>query len=473
MSVCSPCIQACNVPLCTDEIIIGTISSLSTDVKIIVHNKTTGRKSFVSTQSDGAGVVTLVTSGLGLMADQTYELSVLLATATNLCDGETLQIGTSSATCVNFQFENIKDSGGCQITFASQTLTPKEENTQPGTDCLCITQEILDSLGCCEIESHTVAEMQALVGSFVPNRTYRITNPAGTTDPFLVKAVNADSLASKGDWLKADGKVYQMTYLLDDGIGNTDLFLSRYDSEHGNYFTRTIDNLGDCISNFPFNDANYTNCTGEDSFLSLTNQALISISRCYAKQNVSIVIDASASGGLMQVADCNFAPLSTLSISGANGGLIGCNLWQEAGVTLVASALTRCEIGSGMSISLNGVSYVSKVLYNYLSTFDTTITVVALSLQVDFTGVGYAGVVNLTAAGAAETIENIVNINFALYRFSRKFYGASGKTFTFQNGGNLAMKGGAAVTLTSEQEWIEFQSIDLGATWTHINDFIA
>lgn len=137
MSVCAPCLKVCNVPLCTTEIILGSISSLSADVKIIIENNSTGRKQYVSTQSDGAGVVTLVTAGLGFMADKSYTFSVILATATALCDTETLTVDTTPASCVTVLFENIIDTGGCQITFASQTLTPVPDSPEPSSEDDC------------------------------------------------------------------------------------------------------------------------------------------------------------------------------------------------------------------------------------------------------------------------------------------------------------------------------------------------
>lgn len=135
MSVCSPCLQVCRVPICTSEIILGSISSVSTDVKIIIENKTKGGKKIVSTQSDGAGLVTLVTADLGLMADQTYEISVILASATALCDTETLTIGSSTASCVSVIFENIKDENNCQVTFESQTLAAIVAGENANVEC--------------------------------------------------------------------------------------------------------------------------------------------------------------------------------------------------------------------------------------------------------------------------------------------------------------------------------------------------
>lgn len=139
MSSCLPCLQACSVPLCTDEIIIGTIADVNTDIYILVHNKTTGRKQYISSQSDGAGVVTLVTDGLGLMAGHSYEISVIPRPGSP-CDKKTIEIGTSSGTCISLILEDAKDSDGCPVTFTSVELEISEE-TEDTENCPCSTEK--------------------------------------------------------------------------------------------------------------------------------------------------------------------------------------------------------------------------------------------------------------------------------------------------------------------------------------------
>lgn len=55
--------------------------------------------------------------------------------------------------------------------------------------------------GGASIISHTVSEMQALVGSFVPGQMYLITDCAGSQVQLLVKAYNASSLENQGSGL--------------------------------------------------------------------------------------------------------------------------------------------------------------------------------------------------------------------------------------------------------------------------------
>lgn len=147
MSVCSVCLTVCNVPLCTTEVIIGTISSVSTDVRILIENKSKGRKVIVDTQSSATGLVTLVTEGLGLMAGQSYEISILLSTSPALCESETITIGDFTATCITVMFDNILDENNCQVTFTSQTLTPTPDMDSTASGCynVCLLAKSLNT----------------------------------------------------------------------------------------------------------------------------------------------------------------------------------------------------------------------------------------------------------------------------------------------------------------------------------------
>lgn len=116
---------------------------MNTDIYILVNNKTTGRKQYISSQSDAGGVVTLVTEGLGLMAEHSYEFSVI-ARPGSPCDKKVLTIGDFSGECVRVTFENAKDSEGCPVVFTSVELeVTAEPNLTEG--CECLTQEMIDS----------------------------------------------------------------------------------------------------------------------------------------------------------------------------------------------------------------------------------------------------------------------------------------------------------------------------------------
>lgn len=147
MSICGPCLKVCNVPLCTNEIIIGSISSTDADIRIVVDNKSKGRKVIVDTQSSDTGLVTLVTEGLGLMAGQSYEISVLLSSSPALCDTEIITIGDFTTNCVTVLFENVLAQDGCQVTFESQTLTPipDMESTPSGCYNVCLLAKALNT----------------------------------------------------------------------------------------------------------------------------------------------------------------------------------------------------------------------------------------------------------------------------------------------------------------------------------------
>lgn len=212
MSVCQPCLRVCNVPLCVAEVILGTISSISTDVNILIENKSTGAKKIVATQSDNTGKVTLVTSGLSLMADQSYELSVLLKTATTLCDREILTIGSSTASCVTVTFENIKDSGGCQVSFESQTLTVIAEGTNPNIECCYLgilegtyTEIVAALAGGIDTEKYshvlitdfqTIYDQPDFDGAGAPKNPV-VTKTSSITEPLLIGLLDATTLKAE------------------------------------------------------------------------------------------------------------------------------------------------------------------------------------------------------------------------------------------------------------------------------------
>lgn len=137
MSFCTPCLQVCSIPVCTDEIILGSISSFSTDVYIVVKNKTTGREEWVATQSDSEGFVTLVTAGLGLMPNQSYEFSVLLKSGGATCNPEIVILGEAIGTCLVLLFDNVKGSDGCPVIFESQTLQAVPSSNEQEASATC------------------------------------------------------------------------------------------------------------------------------------------------------------------------------------------------------------------------------------------------------------------------------------------------------------------------------------------------
>jgi hypothetical protein len=122
MSICVPPTLLYPISLCTDAIVIGTISNANTHVKVNFKNVANGAIYSYPAQSNGAGLITLtLTDGMPLASGQYYELSV--SSTTNINDVKTLTIGTTAVTCYLFSADTIFDLYySDHINFTSQTL---------------------------------------------------------------------------------------------------------------------------------------------------------------------------------------------------------------------------------------------------------------------------------------------------------------------------------------------------------------
>ena len=123
---CSTCFTVNNIPLCTGTVNIGTIADTNTAVQILLTNLTTGRKEIISAGSDDTGLVSFDNTGnvLGLMAGHQYELSIILATATNLNDTQIITIGDETTQCITFSVDSWNTVDDCQ--FAPDTQAVKK-----------------------------------------------------------------------------------------------------------------------------------------------------------------------------------------------------------------------------------------------------------------------------------------------------------------------------------------------------------
>ena len=119
---CSPCSFVKPVPICVQQIIIGTISSIDANIYVFVKNVTTGKEIRLSTITDGAGLITLDVSGLTFSDSFTYEFKAILQTAVSINDVETITIGVDSDTCWAVPFVTIEDSNQDIINYVTITL---------------------------------------------------------------------------------------------------------------------------------------------------------------------------------------------------------------------------------------------------------------------------------------------------------------------------------------------------------------
>lgn len=119
MSICSQCTRLKPVSICTNNLIIGTVTA-STIYNIYFRSLSNGFVVKYTATSDGSGLLTLSpVDGFVLACNHLYELYV--NTSTSSTTGTNLTIGTATSTCYNVLFEQIYDQSDV-YTYVNQTL---------------------------------------------------------------------------------------------------------------------------------------------------------------------------------------------------------------------------------------------------------------------------------------------------------------------------------------------------------------
>lgn len=113
MSLCSPCTRLKEVALCTDSIVIGTVTSFNTLYNVYFTSLATGRVFRYEATSDSDGLLTL-NEEFEFAENTGYELKVNKVNTT--LAGEDLTIGTVTAKCFMLSFIHVP------YAFVSQTL---------------------------------------------------------------------------------------------------------------------------------------------------------------------------------------------------------------------------------------------------------------------------------------------------------------------------------------------------------------
>lgn len=104
--ICNTHITCNPSPLCVDSLVIGTISALSTSVKVFFHNVATDVRFSLPASSNGAGLVTVDVSELNFSPDKTFIINIAHSTTFALYD---ITIGTSTSKEVQVRFIDYKD----------------------------------------------------------------------------------------------------------------------------------------------------------------------------------------------------------------------------------------------------------------------------------------------------------------------------------------------------------------------------
>jgi hypothetical protein len=115
MSTCNQCYQAEIVPVCSSELVFGTIVTDSETVTVYLKNDATGRINQFIGDVDEAGYVTF--SGINLSNNLGYEIWVTEDGA-NIADRLTITNLTNEYTCISFKAKRISE----EVEFLSYDL---------------------------------------------------------------------------------------------------------------------------------------------------------------------------------------------------------------------------------------------------------------------------------------------------------------------------------------------------------------
>ena len=126
MSICSKCTQLNQISLCTDSLVIGTVSIYHFGAPYVVYFKSLATDKIYSYRvtSDNDGLLTLaLPDGFPLADGVGYEMWVNLA-GSSIGEQDDLTIGDTTATCFTLSATILFDMYYIEnVNFDSQTLT--------------------------------------------------------------------------------------------------------------------------------------------------------------------------------------------------------------------------------------------------------------------------------------------------------------------------------------------------------------
>ena len=127
MSLCTPCIPTFDVPTCTTNLTIGTVTVNDTDVLVYIKDLTVdGHPQQFDITTGGSGEVVIdLSQAPEFMPDHSYEVWVTLASATSIEDGLDITVQSETENCVQLRFVYVTDEAKNNIAFTDQTLKLK------------------------------------------------------------------------------------------------------------------------------------------------------------------------------------------------------------------------------------------------------------------------------------------------------------------------------------------------------------
>jgi len=100
---CTTCLQSKPIPVCTEEIVIGTITDFATEVLVKIKNLSTSRVDYLTITSGGAGEITIAPANFPLMA-HAYQITVV--EVDNPLTEKEITVDGEGGTCVEFIVED-------------------------------------------------------------------------------------------------------------------------------------------------------------------------------------------------------------------------------------------------------------------------------------------------------------------------------------------------------------------------------
>lgn len=121
MSLCANQIICATAPACIENLVIGTIENLNTNLRVMLFNGTTGRKTILPATSDGAGVVTMPLDDCRLISNHAYRLTVSLDSG-DITDRIEVTVDSQTGNELHVIFGDILDADSAQVTAETYTL---------------------------------------------------------------------------------------------------------------------------------------------------------------------------------------------------------------------------------------------------------------------------------------------------------------------------------------------------------------
>lgn len=117
---CENCTQASPIPACVNLLTIGTISDALTQVYVVIEDVTQGRRMLIETISDGAGLVSIDTSGFMFAENHSYVVTIVETVGGEAID---FTIDSIEYPCIGLRANKLRNESGAIMTATSHVLT--------------------------------------------------------------------------------------------------------------------------------------------------------------------------------------------------------------------------------------------------------------------------------------------------------------------------------------------------------------